>query len=640
MVVRDINKISIPSYIWKHRKKIIKDYDVLGLDTETEDGHVILIMDNEGRKLIPNHIDELLKFLLNIRYENTINFFYNVKYDTNAIIKLLPKNHIENLANFDETIYIDRYNNKYFINIIPDKLLKIRKNHHTVKFFDLAQFYDKKPLKSLAYKVDMVKYQLDDISNLKKDLMLSDEDYKNEVIKRCFIDCEITKKLGDLLNNTLKGFVKLRNFYSGASISRQLVLQNLNDTYLQIPSLKFMDMALKAYNAGRFEILKRGYFNTMIERDINSAYPYEIANLYETSGTYIYNSEYEPDSIHSFFNCDLEIYDCNYSPFKYQLPAKKAEMMKLTSKNLPTDLLIYPTGKFKNQYLSKSDYETIYNLGYPIKINFAAHIINSDAVKPFEYVEKLYYYRKKVQENDKELGNTIKRALNSIYGTFINVNDNRQLSETETEYTKDFTVIDNKVWFSNNKLEAGNMFNPVFATEICSNVRNKLYNDFYRYEDKIICIATDGIKLISDVNIKESNKLGGYDKSKMTNGLLIGSGVYQFGEFAKFRGFDTKLNLFDLLNEHKNTDIVQSVINRVINLKYAYRNNYIKLVNDDGEVYKKHLTLDDINLFVKINRDLNINFDKKRVWNRNFKNCGDALKNSIDSKPIHLEKLK
>ena len=25
----------------------------------------------------------------------SINFFYNVKYDTNAIIKLLPDNHIE-----------------------------------------------------------------------------------------------------------------------------------------------------------------------------------------------------------------------------------------------------------------------------------------------------------------------------------------------------------------------------------------------------------------------------------------------------------------------------------------------------------------------------------------------------------------
>jgi hypothetical protein len=187
------------------------------------------------------------------------------------------------------------------------------------------------------------------------------------------------------------------------------------------------------------------------------------------------------------------------------------------------------------------------------------------------------------------------------------------------------------------------MFNPVWATEICANVRNKLYNDFIPYENKIICIATDGIKLTSNVNIKESDKLGGYDKSKLTEGLLIGSGVYQFGEDTKFRGFTSyktnkvKFDLKTLLKNNKNKNIIPSIVNRVINLKYAYKNNYINLVDDDGKVYRKHLTLDDINLFVKINRELDINFDKKRVWERPFKNCKDVLENIIDSKPINIE---
>jgi hypothetical protein len=636
VVIRDISKINIPNYIWKQRKKINKDYPITALDTETEKGSCILICDSNKKFLIPHHIDELLNYLMYKPYQYSINFFYNVKYDTNAIIKLLPDNHKINLALYDETVYYDRNQKQYFISIIPDKLLKIRVGHHTVKFFDLAQFYNKKKLENLAKKVNMEKYMLDetnkniniDIKNLSKKRMLENKIYKNEIIKRCYIDCLITQKLSEKLHNTISKFVRIKNYYSGASISRQLVLQNLNDKYLNLPSLKFMDMALKSYNAGRFEILKRGYFPSMVERDINSAYPYEIANLNNCEGVYIYNNEYIPDSTHSFFNCDLEIYDTNYSPFKFQLPKSKKEMEFFN--NLPTNLLIYPTGKFKNQFLSKSDYETIYNMGYPIKINYAGHIINKYPEKPFEYVEDIYYYRKDLQHgnkkkniiSDKDLADTIKRGLNSIYGTFINVN---------------------AIWFSKNKTTAGNMFNPVWATEICANVRNKLYNDFIPYENKIICIATDGIKLTSNVNIKESDKLGGYDKSKLTEGLLIGSGVYQFGEDTKFRGFTSyktnkvKFDLKTLLKNNKNKNIIPSIVNRVINLKYAYKNNYINLVDDDGKVYRKHLTLDDINLFVKINRELDINFDKKRVWERPFKNCKDVLENIIDSKPINIE---
>ena len=658
MVIRDIDKINIPNYIWKQRKKINKDYPIIALDTETEKGVCILICDSNKKLLIPHHIDEILNYLMYKPYQHSINFFYNVKYDTNAIIKLLPDEHKINLALYDETVYYDRNQKQYFISIIPDKLLKIRVGHHTVKFFDLAQFYNKKKLEDLAIKVNMQKYMLDstnknidiDIKNLSQKRMLEDEIYKNEVIKRCFVDCVITQKLSVKLHNTISKFVRIKNYYSGASISRQLVLQNLNDKYLNLPSLKFMDMALKAYNAGRFEILKRGYFPSMIERDINSAYPYEISNLNNCDGVYIYNNEYIPDSTHSFFNCDLEIYDTNYSPFKFQLPKSKKEMEFFN--NLPTNLLIYPTGKFKNQYLSKSDYETIYNMGYPIKINFAGHIINKYPEKPFEYVEDIYYYRKDLQYGnkekniikDKDLADTIKRGLNSIYGTFINVNAEKGLTQKEDEFTNNFTVINNEIWFTKNKTTAGNMFNPVWATEICSNVRNKLYTDFIPYEDKIICIATDGMKLTSDVNIKESDKLGGYDKSKLTEGILIGNGVYQFGDNTKFRGFtsyktdkDKKIDLKTLLERNKNKNIIPSIVNRVINLKYAYKNNYIKLVDDDGKVYKKHLTLDDINLFVKINRELNINFDKKRVWDRQFKNCKDVLENIINSKSINIE---
>lgn len=653
MVLRDIDKIDIPDYVWKKRKEITKDYPITALDTETENGNCIFIADQTGRFHIPNHIDDLLNFLMYKPYQNSINFFYNVKYDTNAIIKLLPNENLKHLALYNETIYEDRRYRQYHISIIPDKLLKIRYEHHTSKFFDLAQFYNKKKLESLAKRVDMEKYMLDDISNLSKEKLLIDNEYFKEVFKRCVIDCEITYRLAKRLNDAVNKFVKIRDYYSGASISRQLVLQKLNEQYLKLPSLKMMDYALKSYNAGRFEIIQKGYFPSMVERDINSAYPYEIANLYDCEGTYVYNTEYEPESTHSFFICDLEIYDTVFSPFKFQLPNNQSDLRKITSnyKYLHPNLMIYPVGKFKEQYLTKRDYESIYNAGFPIKIKSAVHLFNKNPTKPFEYVEDLYYYRKDVQKGnpdkgiiqDEDLADTIKRGLNSIYGTMININREKGLSQKESEKTDNYVIINNEIWFIKGKTTAGNMFNPVFASEITSGCRNTIYDDFNKYEDKIICIATDGIKLTSDVNIKESNKLGGYDKSKTTTGYLIGSGIYQFGDKTAFRGFEVDKNerkdfltLEDQLKKFRHTDIITSVVNRVINLKYAYRNKEVELINDDGDKYIQSMSFDEINSFVKINRNLNINFDKKRIWDRDFINCQDVLENNIQSQPIEI----
>ena len=632
MVIKDISKISIPNHVWKKRKKINKIFPTVSLDTETVKGKCVLICDNHKRYLFPNHIDELINYLFYKNYQYSINFFYNLKYDTNAIIKLLPKEHIKNISNYKHTIYTDRNLNVFDINIIPDKLLKISKGHHTVKFFDLAQFYNKKKLQTLAEEINKSKVEIDDIGNLDVYKIKCDINYQNKILDRCYEDCIITDIFAQKLIKTINKFVKIRNYYSGASISRQLVLQNLNKKYLNLPSLKFMDYALKSYNAGRFEILKKGYFKSMIERDINSAYPYEIANLLSCDGLYKYNKEYEPESTHSFLNCDVKISECYLSPLRFQLPSSKKEQYG----NFGTNLIIYPSGSFKNVYLTKTEYETILNSGFDITVNHACHLFNSEPEKPFEYIDKLYYYRKEIQKSDKDLSDTIKVGLNGIYGTFININKESGLTKIEDEYTEDFIIIDNEIYFTKNKTIAGNMFNPVWAAEICANVRCKIYNDFKKYEDRIICIATDGVKLTKDIPIKESNKLGEYDKSSFNEGILIGSGVYQFGDKTKFRGFDSKLNLKDLLLENKDKKIINTVVNRVLGLKPSVNNITVDLLDEHNNIIKKKLNIDDINLFVKINRSLNINFDHKRIWDRNFTDCNDILTSIIDSKPIHL----
>ncbi len=44
----------------------------------------------------------------------------------------------------------------------------------------------------------------------------------------------------------------------------------------------------------------------------------------------------------------------------------------------------------------------------------------------------------------------------------------------------------------------------------------------------------------------------------------------------------------------------------------------------------------DLNRFVNFYKEIDINMDKKRDWARDFKNCGDVLKNSINSNTTFL----
>jgi hypothetical protein len=51
------------------------------------------------------------------------------------------------------------------------------------------------------------------------------------------------------------------------------------------------------------------------------------------------------------------------------------------------------------------------------------------------------------------------------------------------------------------------------------------------------------------------------------------------------------------------------------------------------------VAFDDFNAIKDKAKNLELNFDRKRVWKRNFKNAGDVLQSQISSAPISLDKL-
>ena len=93
------------------------------LDTETRNGNIFLIADSDGKYLDDITPNSVIKFLFCNKYQNTWNFFYNLNYDAEVILKLLG----QELFRYKQTHNLNFTFKDYKIKYIPSKSLTISK---------------------------------------------------------------------------------------------------------------------------------------------------------------------------------------------------------------------------------------------------------------------------------------------------------------------------------------------------------------------------------------------------------------------------------------------------------------------------------------------------------------------------------
>ena len=123
MVHRTIQDIEMPKFLWQKPKPIKNTKPNMAFDTETVDGRAFLISDSNGWYKNDHEFKDLnglLEYLTHKSYRQTVNWFYNLEYDTNAIIHRLSFNDRVHIAEMNWVDYED-----YRIEMIPKKLLKI-----------------------------------------------------------------------------------------------------------------------------------------------------------------------------------------------------------------------------------------------------------------------------------------------------------------------------------------------------------------------------------------------------------------------------------------------------------------------------------------------------------------------------------
>ncbi len=482
---------------------------VVGFDTETVKGKVVLVTCSNGAWLEPKSAVDLLAFLYQNVPKDGVGFFYNINFDFSVIARKV----VEEGGNADELRYLKELNYKGFtIKYINGKGFEINRSRHGFrKFFDISQFFadgnGKHSLDTVARawlgegKMEMDREALGD----------SEEFYqanRMKVIEYSIHDSRLAARLGEKFLDLVYDLFHIypTRFYSQASVAKAWVAKVHPELVRIAKTIPYFarNAAWHAYRGGIFLVRILGKVDEASEIDINSAYPYALSQLPDLRNLSWHQGAGYHKGVYSFHYVDVK-HD-GFIPYR-------------TGKNY----IIYPES---NDYIPlwltgiEVDYLISKGLTSPEKVRYSVWATGA-AGKAFPEIPSLYAmrlrYKKKAKEGDKAAEAAqwgIKIVMNSIYGV---------LAQSRPGITR-FT-------------------NMVYAAYITAMTRRKIWELADKVgRENIISIQTDALVFKGGRvrGIKESNDLGDvkyeFESQEVItymNGLAI-----RAGELKK-RGFPT-----------------------------------------------------------------------------------------------------
>lgn len=601
----DWNHIRFRKYPLHKKSANPKNKSINGLDTETLNGWCKLIADGHGNHLMVDDADELFEFLTSKRYWHNHNFFYNLNFDANAIIKYLPKENLEQLYNgvwhkhpSGKSRFISNttFFNGFRITFIPKKLFTITKGKHICKFYDIAQFYGSSLEKSAIKYLGLDKY----IEPIDRKELGTSEKYWDanlpEIIKYCINDAFLTMKLGELVHKTIIDNIKIEpNAYiSKASITKDVVRQMVDvPDITKIPN-SAMKYAFHSYSGGRFEILTKGNVGKCTLYDINSAYPYHIQNLLDiTKGKWVRTKSIHESANYGFYMVKVFVHYNRISPVS----------IMFNSSSLAYPIIEFITYMTKEEILAYENY-------IDFEIISGWEFYANELVYPFrDYILNTYEHKNQADKNDFSYM-LYKILMNSLYGAFYE----KQLKHDGFVY-------------------AGKLFNPIYATMITANTRIQLFETAMPHINDVVGFATDSILFKGNPEIKTSDELGSWSMEGKENqqSIVLRSGIYQIGDKMKNRGIkkaswiNTPFGKFDDIFHYIKSVPFETIYPISMNRPLTFIECLLH--------HQKH-DLWDINQFMDCEYGIDINKDMKRLWKSEFNAGIELFEKSIDSNPL------
>lgn len=587
----DIRKFP-PAKLKIHNQKHIN-----ALDCETLHGYCKLLADSTDKDnwLLDGDLYDILYFMAKRKFENAHNFFFNLNYDANAIIKFLPRQKLEELRELNETTYED-----FELYFIPRKIFSIQKGKHTTNFYDVAQFFKGSLNKNAKMYLDLDKYQKEykDIDGAV--LGTSEKFWANNlpmIIDYCLNDCKLTKRIAELLDKTVINAIDLypKKYMSKASLTKDYLKKTVNLPNIQSIPTQALVYAFNTYTGGRFEIIEKGNIGKCSLYDINSAYPYHFKNLIDiNNGKWKKVTSMNENADYGYYLVDVKTKYNIISPISHY------------SKN---GTLTYPIISC-TKFMTKEEILN-YEKFAEIEILNGWEYYADKYIYPFaEFIDKIYEKKNAVLDKKDFEYDLYKILMNGGYGLFL-----EKIKQPDGRY------------------KAGELFNPIYGTEITSRTQIDIFNFAQKDLNNLVGFACDSALFKGNPDLPTSNKLGEWDLEKMDNGIVLKSGIYKIGDKVQSRGMKKAENLKTPHGEFK--DIFE-YLRKMPNLT-----EYPVILHNPltfAKVIQQHkkYTVDDINIFTDEIYNIAINKDLKRVWLDEFEGGIELLTRSIKSRPLIL----
>ena len=591
-------------------------YKISSVDTETVHGYA-RILASPYRRWMAHSFEECVKPLF---YDGARNlgkriFTYNLNFDAQAILKYLDRDTLSTLIETKECNF-----KQYDILFIRNKLMKIRDKDYrtTLSFYDITQFYNYMSLDNAA-KQYLGRAKMD--SPVVRNVIKHQDDWpvetmenyfkKNftEISKYCAIDAQLTRDLAILLQDKIKTLFNttLRNYASKAKIAEKLTDLDIYPRYN--PTTKEALYAFHSFGGGIFDTFQRGFFDTITEIDISSAYPDQMVKLENFRNGTFYPIESTKDLENTdYYGWLLTGFDCPYIPHK----VNESEVWKgmfdgnQVEYEKEYEKVYYPDG-MRTKVITLSEYNFLKDYGYnPILYNGFVWRKESDKwKKPFDWIPAVYAQKQKYDKYKDIEYSLLKIALNGGYGKTAQ------------------------------RIGTPRMQNFYYASYITAPTRVKLTKMILdeKLEKNVISIATDGINLDKRVDLNQAHTgLGSWDVTDYTTGVLLGNGMYQLNgkkQKTALRGVsnDRNFDLMSLLQKNRNKT-------EIIPMKYKKRPVTLNMGVHFVNLYK----VSDINVFLPRARILSINGDKTKSW-EGIETFGDLLDSNYRGKRFTVDEL-
>lgn len=575
-----------------------------GFDTETHEGRAVLMATPRLYVLFPRSFEECLAFLLSIGDDELI--CWNADYDAGAMLKFLAPGillRLHQLGRWSWETWLPGWprSGRVALHYVPHKFLRIRAGSKSITIFDLRQFYNMK-LETAARKF-LGESKLDPGVGWDQlaDALRNNPTLRARIIDYCQQDARLVERLADQTRAKFgKIGIPFERPVSCASLSYRVFKDPL--TAGDIPR-NVNEEGRLAFRGGMIECLRTGHFKDAWYIDLRSAYPSAICELVEAPEIWvpIEAGKLRDDAAYASVDCTVRLprnWPKGWLPF---VPVRKS-------------ILFYPVGRWRTR-LDLYTFRHVQQRGLVERVHGGVQGLGFSADQPFRAdVERLFAER--AADDQKKWA--VKIILNSLFGKFAETIEYK-LPGCALEELQDLELLnlafERRERFTNHT-------NFFYAGDVTARTRWRLIEDLKPAD--VISYATDGVflkRLPSGLDF--GPRLGQWSPPERVRDLVVvGSGVYTYKHKTedgwkpqtRFRGFAANLDLYSLLDRRAKAVAIPLQRNQPLGAS---------VVTGRWDLF---------NIIRTEERTLNVNFDRKRRWEREW-TARELLARSFESSP-------